>query len=315
MAVNINYIIGIDGGGTKTECVLSDSKFNIIDTSFGEASNFLVFGIDKVNKRLYELINRCLKKNKLKFENLSAIIIGTAGAGRIKDAENLRSSFIKFLKSKKINFKNFYVFSDARIALEGAFSGKPGSILIAGTGSIMFGKDKVGKIHRVGGFGRLIGDEGSGYSLGRKGLNAVSKELDGRGKKTEITKLIRKKYKIQSADDLIISVYREKLDIASVVPLVLKAAGKKDAIASKIINEETGELIFHIKAMYEKLNQKILEVSFIGGIVENKNTFSDLLRKKINKELPKIIVTKPQKQPAFGALLLAGERIRNLHNA
>lgn len=311
----MKYLIGIDGGGTKTKCVLSDLKLNIIDECKGEASNFLVLGLDEVNKRIYNLVSNCLKKNILKFENLSAIVIGTAGAGRKTDAENLRTSFIKFLNSKNIRFKNFHVVSDARIALEGAFSGKPGSILIAGTGSIMFGKNEKSKIFRVGGFGRLIGDEGSGYSIGRKGLSAASKELDGRGEKTEITQLIKKKHKIKSADDLIISVYRKNLDIAGIVPLVLKAAEKKDVVANKIINEETDELILHIKAMHKKLNQKILRISLIGGIVENKNIFSDSLRKKIKKELRNIIITKPQKQPAFGAILLAGERIRNLHNA
>ncbi len=310
----MKYLIGIDGGGTKTKCVLSDLELNVIDECKGEASNFLVFGLDEVNKRIYNLISHCLKKNKIKFENLSAIVIGTAGAGRKTDAESLRKSFLKFLNSKNIRFKNFHVVSDARIALEGAFSGKPGSILIAGTGSIMFGKNENGEIFRVGGFGRLIGDEGSGYSIGRKGLNAVSKELDGRGQKTEITQLIRKKYKIKSADDLITSIYRKKLDIASLVPLVLKAAEKKDTIATKIINEETEELIFHIKATQKKLNQKVLKVSFSGGILENKNIFSDLLRKKVKKELHNTVIIKPQKQPAFGALLLAGERIRDSHN-
>ncbi len=99
--------------------------------------------------------------------------------------------------------------------MEGAFSGKPGCILIAGTGSILFGKDKNGLMHRNGGFGRIIGDEGSGHSIGRKGLSAVAKELDGRGKSTLITKMLNKKYNISSASDLIINVYKNNFDIAS----------------------------------------------------------------------------------------------------
>lgn len=304
----MKYFIGIDGGGTKTKCFLSDINLNIIDECIGEASNFLVSGLNEVNKRLFKLISSCLKENKLHFTDISSIVIGTAGAGRVVDAENLRKSFIRFLNSKKISFKNFHVVSDARIALEGAFSGNPGSILIAGTGSIIFGKDKNGKIHRAGGFGRLIGDEGSGYSIGRKALNAVSKELDGRSGKTKITELLKRKYKIKSGDDLIISIYRKKnLELSAVVPLVLEAAENKDKIASKIIEEETNELILHIKTIYKKLEQKKLNVSFIGGIIENKNIFSNTLRKKIKKELKNIIVTKPQHDPAFGALLLANE--------
>jgi N-acetylglucosamine kinase-like BadF-type ATPase len=310
----MDYLIGIDGGGTKTRCLLSDQKLNIIDECIGGGSNFLVAGFEEVNKRLFDLINKCLKKNKLKFKNISAIVLGTAGAGRITDAENLRKSFISFLQKKKINFKNFFVVSDARIALEGAFSGKPGSVLIAGTGSIMFGKDQNGTIHRVGGFGRIIGDEGSGFSVGRKALNAVSKELDGRGEKTLITQFLKKEYKIGTADDLIISVYRKDLDPSTIVPIVIKAASKKDNTANKILYEETDELILHLKTMYKKLNQKILKVSFIGGIIENKNIFSLALKKKIKNELKNITVIKPQKLPAYGALLLANEFIGHPNN-
>ncbi len=83
-----------------------------------------------------------------------------------------------------VPIKKFVVESDARVALEGAFSGNPGSILIAGTGSIMFGKDSKGNIHRVGGFGRILGDEGSGFHIARSGLTAVAKQFDGRGERT-----------------------------------------------------------------------------------------------------------------------------------
>jgi N-acetylglucosamine kinase-like BadF-type ATPase len=307
MFENSSYIIGIDGGGTKTECVLSDSKLNIIAKCTGEGSNLLIAGRYKVNKRLYVLVNKCLKENKLKFENLAAIIIGTAGAGRIKDAENLRKSFVKFLKSRGINFKKLYVFSDARIAIEGAFSGKPGSILIAGTGSIIFGKDKNGKIHRVGGFGRIIGDEGSGFSIGRKGLNAVSKELDGRGKPTLITKLLKQKFNITDADKLISEIYKNNFYIASAAPLVLSAAGRKDTEALRIIEEEINELILHISAMKKKLSVQELNLSLIGGLIDKDNIYSKKLKKKIALSFQKIKITKPENSPAVGAVLMSKE--------
>ena len=102
---------------------------------------------------------------KFLLNDIEAIVLGTTGGGRRNDAELLEKKIFEDVKQKSISINKFRVESDARIALEGSFSGKEGSILIAGTGSIMFGKDEAGEIHRVGGFGRYIGDEGSGYRI------------------------------------------------------------------------------------------------------------------------------------------------------
>ncbi|MCL4278865.1 MAG: hypothetical protein KJZ60_04155, partial [Ignavibacteriaceae bacterium] len=115
----------------------------------------------------------------------------------------LEKGFKDFADEEGIHFKGVKVISDAHIALEGAFPDSAGCILIAGTGSILFGKDEKGVIHRVGGFGRLIGDEGSGYSIGRKALNAVSKSSDGRGEETLISELLNSKMNSGSANAII----------------------------------------------------------------------------------------------------------------
>ena len=185
----MKYLIGIDGGGTKTHCIITNLEGNCLYECFSSPSNFLILGTQKVSETILVLVDECKTKLKINYKDVECILIGTTGAGRRSDAERLENDFNNFVKSKNIEIKNFRVESDARIALEGAFSGKPGSILIAGTGSIMFGKDADGSIHRVGGFGRFIGDEGSGYSIGRKALTAIAKEFDGRGSKTILTSL------------------------------------------------------------------------------------------------------------------------------
>ncbi len=191
--------------------------------------------------------------------------------------------------------------------MEGAFRGKPGCILIAGTGSILFAKDKNGLMHRNGGFGRMIGDEGSGYSIGRKGLAVVAKELDGRGKSTLITKMLNKKYSISSASDLIINVYKNNFDIASMAEIVLAAADKNDATALQILNEEADELLLHINAMMKKMKVKKLDIAFSGSLIANKNIYSDLLRKKIDDKYSSVKIIEPDNTPVIGAILLAKE--------
>lgn len=303
----MKYIIGMDGGGTKTHCVVTNLDGLKLYECSGEASNFLVKGTQIVSKTIFSLINECKDCLKAEYSDIAAVVIGTTGAGRRSDAEKLKQDFNKYAENTGVKFNLFQVESDARIALEGAFSGKPGSILIAGTGSIMFGKDSSGNIHRVGGFGRYLGDEGSGFVIGRKGLVAVSKELDGRGGPTLITKLVNEKLKINSTETLINKIYRDNLDIASVAPLVLNAAESNDEAALRIIDEESEELILHIKAMIKKINQHVFNLAFIGGIISSENIYSKTLKMKIKEQLPSVNLKLPDFPPEMGAVLMAKE--------
>jgi N-acetylglucosamine kinase-like BadF-type ATPase len=305
----MNYLIGMDGGGTKTDCIAADIDGNILFTSTGGPVNILIMDKIKVFETLFDLLIQCKTNLKTEFGNFQSVFLGTAGAGRKSDAEKLESGFKEYLKSKGVHL-NFFVDSDARIALEGAFKGKPGSILISGTGSIMFGKDLNERIHRVGGFGRIVGDEGSGYNIGRKGLNAVSKYFDGRGDHTILRKYLFDKFNIDSAEELINEIYRHKLDLAAVAPLVIEAAEKGDQICLRIVDEECEELVLHILAMVKKLKVQELKLTLIGGIVNTNNFFSMTLRKKIDLLAIKVKLQEPELPPAMGAVLLAKENMK-----
>ncbi|MDP3684726.1 MAG: BadF/BadG/BcrA/BcrD ATPase family protein [Ignavibacteria bacterium] len=307
----MSYLIGIDGGGTKTHAVLTNLNDEKLFECFGGPSNFLILGTGRVAETLLALIDSCKNYLNISYNDISFVLLGTTGAGRRSDAELLENDFQSYLTSKNISIRNFRVESDARIALEGAFSGKPGSILIAGTGSIMFGKDKDGNIHRVGGFGRYIGDEGSGYSIGKKALTAIAKSFDGRGKKTILSELIAEKFGIVSSEKLITEVYKNNFDVASVTPLVLQAVEIKDGIAVHIIESETDELILHLKAMEEKIKEDVLSVAFIGGILSSKNVYSELFAAKINKQVPNCRVKLPDYPPEYGAILMAQTQLNN----
>jgi N-acetylglucosamine kinase-like BadF-type ATPase len=301
----MKYLIGIDGGGTKTDSAITDLSGNIIHQTTGKASNFLVVGIEEAVENIFALIEENLFKLEGDFAEVKQIVIGAAGAGRKEDAQLLEKSFKDYADQQGIHFKGIKVVSDAHIALEGAFPDSAGCILIAGTGSILFGKDEKGIIHRVGGFGRLIGDEGSGYSIGRKALNAVSKESDGRGEATLISELLNAKMNSSSSTSIINEVYKEKLDVASVAKIVIEAAEEGDMIAENILDEEADELVLHIKSLMNKFQTDNLNVAFSGSLIDNKNFYSDLLKQKIKSTLPKVIVVKPSSTPVSGAILFA----------
>ncbi len=314
----MKYIIGMDGGGTKTRCIIADIEGEALYECTGGPSNFLIIGVMPASKNIFSLLKQCVNKLKIGYRDIDILLLGTAGAGRKNDARKFKTAFKKYLKEKNVVLKKFIVESDAKIALEAAFPGTPGCILIAGTGSIIMGKDSAGNIYRAGGFGRYLGDEGSGYALGRKALIAAAKEYDGRGTAALITKLLKEKFKINSAEDLIAEIYHKEFDPASAAPLLLEAAELNDHAALKIIDEEIEELLAHMKAMAAKIKSAELNVALAGSLLDKENIYSRRLKEKL-KQLPSIILKDPENEPAIGAVLLAKSYLnrkanKNKHN-
>jgi len=307
----MNYLIGFDCGATKTDCALADINGNILYTTSGGAANLLVSGMEGLSGTIMSLLNDCIRKLNTNYSEIEQIVIGAAGAGRKKDAEKLESSLLEIFSSDGIKIKSLKVVSDAQIALKGAFPNEAGCILIAGTGSIIYGKDDKGNIHRAGGFGRLLGDEGSGFSIGRKGLQAAAKYFDGRGDESLIVRLIKEKYSIKTADELITKVYKENFDIASIAEVLLIAAQNEDQIAHHILLEESEELVHHISTMMKKMNTIDLHVSFAGSLITNNNIYSEMLRDKIKTTLPTVKIVEPRHSPIEGAILLAKEMMND----
>ncbi|MBK7229095.1 MAG: hypothetical protein IPH97_09550 [Ignavibacteriales bacterium] len=305
----MKYYIGIDGGGTKTKCILTDENLNPLFENLGGPSNFLVIGAEKVSNTIFDHITKCTESQKISPDQIAAIVLGTTGAGRKSDIEVLQNQISNDAKQRNIVINKFSIESDARIALEGAFSGNSGSILIAGTGSIMFGKDKDGIIHRIGGYGRYIGDEGSGYRIGRKGLNAVARAFDGRSKQTRISDLLQQEFSISSPEDLITEVYRNNFNIPSVAPIVFEAAESGDVTAQRILEDEANELLLHISAMKTKLNVSLLKVSLIGSILTTANYFSYLFNEMVVRKHNDVKIMEAEHSPEFGAVLMAKQLV------
>jgi len=305
----MKYIIGIDGGGTKSHSYTADENLNILHEYIAGPSTFLLLGEETVAETIKKHLDSAVEALECNYSDISAVLLGTTGAGRRNDAERFELAFSKYIQEKGQPQIPFFVESDARIALEGAFSGKPGSILIAGTGSIMFGKNSSGEIFRVGGFGRFIGDEGSGYMIGKKGITAVARELDGRGTHTLISEKLKADSEIVDGPSLITAIYTNNYDIASAARFVIEAASEGDAIATTILNEECDNLLDHIRTMKLKIGEPNLLLSFIGGTIANDTFYSAMLKEKITQLLPGVNVLPQENNPTVGALIMAKQRI------
>lgn len=304
-------VIGIDGGGSKTVVLLADQAGNVLSEESGGPSNFQVIGITKSAQLLLTLTQNCCKKAGKNLSEVQVVSAGLSGAGRESDRESIRKALLSLLNDAGISIPLIIIESDARVALEGAFHGEPGIILISGTGSIAFALTNKNEILRVGGWGRIIGDEGSGYSIGQQGLNLLSRQLDGRVERSLFTRKIKESFGFENQESVINAVYRNGFDVATIAPLVIEGAAEGDPHCATIVESGVQELTGLIGTLLEKMMaldktsfKERTPLAFVGGIIENDNLVTQNLKKSIEASFPQVYVTKCKSTPVHGALLL-----------
>lgn len=299
-----SYFIGFDGGATKTSGAIINSKGEVLTEKTGGPSNFQMIGIPQASKNIMDVVKEALSETKLEFVDIKGLFLGLTGAGRKSDQDRMKIGFEEYLRDNNLPVPWVGVESDALAALEGAFPGKAGMILISGTGSILLAKDSRGTVRRAGGWGRFIGDEGSGYGIGKAGLSAYVKEYDGRGKKTGISELVSQKLNVESPQSLVLKVYHENFDIASVARLVLDAATEGDEVALSIVRDAADELLSHVRAAVSAVGTEI-PIAFMGSIISHESALVTELTDLISREFPAMKICRPEQSAAVGAALLA----------
>lgn len=197
------------------------------------------------------------------------------------------------------------VVHDALIALEAAFPGESGLIIIAGTGSAILGRTKRGDLERAGGWGYLLGDEGSGYALGLAGLRAVADAFDD-GPATHLTRLLAEHHTIRDRDRLIHRVYREDWPLQNAAPLVVNAAAAGDAVAQQIVERETDALSRQVEWLLDRGHDIEPRIALLGGLVQEDH-YANALREALQRRLPAWSIRKLKRRPVEGALHLASQ--------
>lgn len=300
-----HFIIGIDGGGTKSTALLVGIDGTVLAECTGGPTQLQIVGIKQASSALFELIKDCCQKVGTNSDSLQSVIMGIAGAGRVSDKTDLTNAILALGLKKKFPLKNLRVETDAQIALEAAFAGGPGICIIAGTGSIALYRTEDGKVIRTGGWGRILGDEGGGYVIARDALNAIMRQYDKRGEKTELTKKALAHFNVTSPEELITKIYNEQFDIATFVPLVFEAAMELDRVAQSILVKNANELVELVRILIMQSRPRIkLPVALRGGLLENDNIYSKMVRQKIISSLPNVMVQKPKFPNAFGAAII-----------
>ena len=183
-------------------------------------------------------------------------------------------------------------------------------IIIAGTGAICFGKSADDTVERSGGWGYLLGDEGSGFFVGQQAIMAALKALDGRGAKTRLREAIEKKFGLKQIDLIIPKIYKGEIDrptIASIGPIVFELAADNDPVATEIVNRTGKEQGKMARAVAEKLNlnnQKI-QIGLIGGVFNRRDVLENKIAAELSDLSTDIEIGEPQNPPVIGAAILA----------
>ena len=309
-----DYFIGIDGGGTKSKLVLVNRKLEILSEQIGGGTNLLITGTANAAKIFLQLINKAIAEINISLSEINGITIGTAGAGRHKQIKLLKNKLSNLLINEEYLSKNISITNDAEITLKGAFPNNDGIILIAGTGSILYGKDKYGKIFRIGGMGKLIGDEGSGYSIGKKGISLVSKMFDGRESPSALYDDFMNTFKIRTQAEMINAIYNKDFDISGFAEYVINAAEKGNEKSIGILETESDELLKHIQASLKILGNGKIKLSLSGSLIAKTNYYSALLKRKISEKFKNVNLYKPKYSPEIGAALLSIENFEQIND-
>ncbi len=298
-------VVGLDGGGTKTKGILLKETGEILARVVGDSSNIQAIGADKLATVLHQIVLELAGKAGIQTTQITHLYAGLAGAGRASDREIIG----KIIESQELA-QRFTVDTDAAAALAGAFAGGPGIIVISGTGAICFGKNTAGEIFRCGGWGYLLGDEGSGYFIGQQAIVAALKDFDGRGEKTQLREEIEKRYQLNSIDLIISSIYSGKIDrteIASLAPMVFECFDRGDAAARTIIQnagQEIGKLVSATIKRMSMVGQNV-KVALIGSIFKQKDTLMPFILTETGKLSSEVEFIEPRFEPDIGAAILA----------
>jgi len=264
-----------------------------------------VVGAQKAAETILNLVKDCCTKQGCKSSEIGVIVLGLAGAGRESDRTELLNQLQSAASAQSVTLNKIIIETDARIAIEAAFAGSSGIVVIAGTGSIGLYRTDDQQFLRAGGWGRILGDEGSGYAIARDALAAVLLEYDGRGPQTSLSAKALDYFQVPTPEELITKIYSDKIDIQVFTSRVFRAADEGDAVAKEILEKNANALVNIVQTLIAKgKERKRYPVVLMGGVLEKENPYSKLVKEKMTQAVPNILLMKSKFPTVFGAALM-----------
>ena len=299
-----SYVAGVDGGATKTTALIADAADGkILGKGKSGSSNYHNIGVKTATESIRDALKRAMKDARI-VGRPEIVVVALAGI----DSEKDKRTASHFVRNARMAHKSI-VIHDSVAALYTATNGGPGIVVNSGTGSFAAGTNNKGQYARAGGWGYIIGDEGSAYEIGKKAINMAFRSFDKREAHTILVGLLEQRFGVRQLDELVSRVYAGDLTvekIARLVPLVARAA-RTDIISRRILANagiELGELACAV-AQRLKMTNDYFTVGAVGGSFKSGHYIMRPFKSRIKEECPNARVVRLRVDPAQGSLAIA----------
>jgi glucosamine kinase len=301
-------VVGVDAGGSKTRVIVATSRGEHLAELVGAGAPMAPGDADDCADIIAGLVTRALA-SALAGADYGVTVprvlyAGVAGTGREAEQVALQEALVRRDLAEEI-----VVETDASVALADAFGGRSGVLLIAGTGSIAFGRSPAGMFARCGGWGAAFGDEGGGAWIGRRALSVVAAAHDGREPETALTGAILTAAQVNEVEQLIpwaLGADREM--IAALAPSVLAMAMQDDVRANSIVDMAVEELVLHVRALAKQLfvdDRAAFDLALTGGLLHRGSLLRKRLERRLRAAVPGATMHVGEVDGARGAVKLA----------
>jgi glucosamine kinase len=298
-----NIVVGVDGGGTKTHVIVADGRGKELASLVGAASAVKPGEALHSAEVIGALVRDALTMAEIE-DRPRAVVVGVAGVGREKERKALQRA----LEGESLS-EDVQVMPDAQVALEDAFGDGPGILLISGTGSVAFGRGPTGTFVRCGGWGPMIGDEGSGAWIGRRALSVVTASHDGREPDTRLVGALLTALELDEVDGLVAwAAEATPADLAKLAAPVLTLAAERDLRANSICTIAAEELVIHVRTLARQLfvdERAAVPVALAGGMLHRGSFLRRLVEHRLKTAVPGSQLHGEEVVPARGAVRLA----------
>jgi len=299
----MGYSLGFDGGGTKTDCVLLDPRGAVIGEGRGGPANPLRCGYDVAFASLREAAAGAIAAASIRPDAITSVCAGIAGAGR----RNVVRRISVFL-AQEFPVALAQVATDYEIALEAAVGSGPGVVLIAGTGSVAYGRNAAGETARAGGYGPWIGDEGSAFEIGRRAVSAVARTRDTDAPATMLGEMISTALQCPDWDELMLRIMKNPDEIFPILfPVVAAAANSEDSAAKEILFTSAIGLGNLAMIVIRRLGMKGQQFPLVksGGVFGYSRMLDSLLDSVLASGALRAQISRLEISPAIGAARMA----------
>jgi N-acetylglucosamine kinase-like BadF-type ATPase len=276
-------LLGIDSGGSHTAVAVGDAQGRVLGRAEGPGSAMRPGGAQRSAAVISDVAGRAAVQAGVSLPAAFAVV-GAAGAGYPPEQQALAGALTDAGVAQRVNVR-----TDIEIALAAGFGDDPGIMINAGTGSIASARAPDGSLHRAGGLGWQLGDEGSGYWLGRRALAAAGRSQDGREDSSTILDRVLVALNLRTLDDLVRwSTTATPAQVAALAPHVLNAATEGERVAQHIVDEAAGELLLLLQALARHFpGNDSIRVQTAGGLLRPGSPLLAALRVKVGAELPR----------------------------